>query len=185
MRIVEFNNTNLTEQEIVRTVNKVRGILINEKGQALITKYAGIYMLPGVSIEDGESPQTALKKEIFEETGIKNIEIEKDSNFLQIISYDRNYYDRKFKRPINRKTITNFYIANTKETIDVLEQNLTESEKNNGFEAKFENLSIIPYTIEINTTKNNPKRDNFDREILTVLREFAQYRQKNNEEIER
>ena len=48
-------------------VNKVRAIVLNKNGRALIVKYAGLYMLPGGRVDNGEQPLEALKREILEE----------------------------------------------------------------------------------------------------------------------
>ena len=48
-------------------VNKVRAIVLNKNGRALIVKYAGLYMLPGGRVDNGEQPLEAFKREILEE----------------------------------------------------------------------------------------------------------------------
>ncbi|MCL4407957.1 MAG: NUDIX domain-containing protein [Thermotogae bacterium] len=52
------------------------GIVINSKGEVLFIKqkngpYAGNWLLPGGSVEYGETALNAAKREIMEETGIK------------------------------------------------------------------------------------------------------------------
>lgn len=180
MKTIKFNYN----KDIVydRTVNKVRAIVLNKEGKALIEKYAGLYMLPGGSIDDGETELMALKREIQEEAGIE-INLETTEKFLQINSFDENYYDRKEKKEINRITNTSFYFVETDKEIDFDKRQLTQSEKENGHTIKFENLSRIPYLVQTNET-NNKKREQFDREILTVLKEFTKYRdEKQKEEI--
>ena len=54
----------------------VAGALINEKNEVLLTsrpegkEFAGFWEFPGGKIEDGEIPETALKRELNEELGI-------------------------------------------------------------------------------------------------------------------
>lgn len=178
MKTIKFNYN----KDVVydRTVNKVRAIVLNKEGKALIEKYAGLYMLPGGSIDDGETELMALKREIQEESGI-DIDIETAEKFLQINSFDENYYDRKEKRNINRNTNTAFYFVETDKEIDFNKRQLTQSEKENGHIIKFENLSKIPYLVQTNET-DNKKREQFDREILTVLKEFVIYREEMQKE---
>ena len=70
MKKIEFNEENLKQCEIDRTVNKVRGLIFNKKGEVLLCNYAGVYLLPGGSIEQGETITQAFLREAKEETGI-------------------------------------------------------------------------------------------------------------------
>ena len=183
MKNIEFNKTNLTEEEIEKEVKKVRAIVLNEKGQGLLVKYAGIYMLPGGKVEEREKPKESIAREILEETGIE-IDSSEAVEFLRIKSYDRNYYDRVERRNLNRLTDTIFYEIHTKSQINEDKKSLTESEKEKNHQVQFINLSRIAYLVETNQT-NNPKRKYFDRELLTALREFAEFKrqQENIKEI--
>lgn len=183
MKQIIFNESNLKSDEIDRNVKKVRAILINKEGKALVTKCAGKYMLPGGKIDGNETEVEALRREILEETGI---EINTDSiqPFLQINAYNRNYYDRHTMKNINRHTQTTFFEIYTDEQINENKQRLTESEKSAKLKSEFKNLSIIQYLVETNNIQSQNK-EVFDREILTALREFARYKQNSRQEIER
>ena len=52
-------------------------VLKNEKGKILyqVDKPTGTYMLPGGAIDKGEIPIQAAKRELFEETGLKNLKL--------------------------------------------------------------------------------------------------------------
>lgn len=180
MKKVIYNDNNLTDDEIERSAKKVRGVVLNNKGQILVAKYAGMYILIGGSIDEGEDEITALRREIKEESGIVDLYFEDEQPFLEIESYDKNYYDRKFKRPINRKTNTKFYFVSTDKEIDLSKSELTEHEKSQDFKASFINPSVIEYMVSQNNTENE-KNGFFTRELLTVLREFTKYRTEKNE----
>lgn len=179
MKIIRYNEDHLLEEEIERKVQKTRGIILNGQGKALLVKYAGILMLPGGKIQE-EKTREALKREILEESGIEKIRL-KEEPFLRIDSYDRNYYDSKLKKNINRLTVTYFYFGETNEGINEERQNLSQNEKKGDFSISFENLSVIRYLTERNQT-DDIKRRNFNREMLTVLNEFVNYRR--GEDIE-
>ena len=71
MKQITFNEDGLTRDEIDRELKKVRAIILNSEGKALLVKYTGLYMFPGGSIDEGESEKQALKREILEESGIE------------------------------------------------------------------------------------------------------------------
>ena len=168
MNVIEFNENNLSLNEIDKTTNKVRGIVINNNtNQILLVNYAELFMLPGGKVDEGETNYEALRREILEESGI---EIEEAHQFLQINSYDKNYYDRK-SGVINRLTRTTFYIIETTKDIDESKKILTESEKNKKHTIRFVDLDSVESLVEGNQTTNY-KRIQFDREILTVISNY-------------
>lgn len=58
-------------QHIDESKTKSRAIILNTENQILLTKYAGVYMLPGGKVDEGESPDDAIYREIKEETGLE------------------------------------------------------------------------------------------------------------------
>lgn len=181
MKIIEFNQNHITKDETDKVARKVRGIILNQEGKALVAKNMGIYILPGGSMEV-ENRKQALQRELLEEAGIEQVELE-DIPFLKIENYDAKHYDKVSKRLITKLTETYFYFGKTQQQVNKVKQNLTESEKKGDFSISFENLSVIEYLVEHNQT-DNPKQQIFDREILTTLREFKKYRQEQLQEFE-
>ena len=176
MKEIVFNNNNLKENEIDKIVRKVRAIIINNKNdKILIVNYAGLFMLPGGKVDNNESKIDALKREIKEESGIEitNQDLEP---YLVINSYDRNYNMREYGI-INRLTQTYFYIIHTDQEIDVTKKKLTKNEIEMNHTISFEHLETIEYLIRINNS-NNPKINQFDREILTALQECPTFKTK-------
>ena len=182
MKKIEFNQENVSKDEVDKIVRKVRGVVINEKGQCLCSNYAQIYMLIGGKIEAGETEKETLKRELEEESGILLTEDELNmaTPFLKIRSFDKNYFDRVEQRKLTRLTETTFYEVHTKSDINIENMHLTASEKEKEYKCAFMNLSVIPYLVQTNIS-NNPKKPQFDREILTTLREYASYKSKEKE----
>lgn len=164
-------------------VNKVRAIILNQNGRALLVKYAGLYMLPGGKIDNEEQPLEALKREILEEAGIE-IDVNEVKEFLQIDSYNEKYYSREYKELVSRVTHTKIYFVETDQDINEQKKKLTPSEVEKDHRIGFENLSVIPYLVQTNQS-DNIKKNEFDREILTALKEFAIYRKIENKSKER
>ena len=189
MKQIDFNETNLTDTEIDKVVRKVRALVINNiTKQMLLVHYAGLYMLPGGSIDNGETEVEALRRELLEEAGIEEAGIEEAGieeaiPYLLINSYDRNYFDRKSGN-INRLTQTTFFKVSTNQNINENKKRLTENEKEKNHTIKYMNLSVARYLIETNSA-DNPKRKQFDREILTALDEYALMEQREKSELEK
>lgn len=170
MNEVVFNDGDLSINDVDKVVRKVRGIVINRNtNKVLLVRYAGLYMLPGGSIDLGEDELDALKREILEESGIE-VEDGLIKPYLVMKSFDKNYYDRK-SGIINRLTETTFFEVYTDKEIDNSKKKLTESEKDKGHVISFVNLDNIPSIVKDNVTDNN-KRYNFDREILWAVLEY-------------
>ncbi|MDE6472133.1 MAG: NUDIX domain-containing protein [Clostridia bacterium] len=110
----------------------VRGIVINRKsGKILLLRYVdnkskstinsedGFWVMPGGGVEESESFKEALTREIYEETGIRQIEIAKciisRVIYLDLFSKADYYYER-------------YYLVYTDEEI-LGNANLTDSEK--------------------------------------------------------
>lgn len=179
MKTIQYNENNLEECKVDRTVRKVRGLIFNKKGEVLLCNYAGVYLLPGGSIEEGETITQAFLREAKEETGI-DIDYTKVVPFLQIKSFNGNYYDRKYKKEINRLTETTIFEAKTDLDIALTDRELTESEKENGFNAKYVKIQNIPTLLQENKT-NNPKVSVFNKELITVLDEYSKWKEKQKQ----
>lgn len=175
MKKIEFNEENLKQCEIDRTVNKVRGLIFNKKGEVLLCNYAGVYLLPGGSIEQGETITQAFLREAKEETGI-DLDYTKAVPFLEMKSFNKNYYDRKLKKDINRLTQTTFFEAKTDTNIAIEKRELTQSEKEKGFYAKFVDIQSIPTLLKENKS-DNPKLNTFNKELITVLEQYSKWKQ--------
>lgn len=174
MKKVEFNEEDLGFEEINKVVNKVRAFVVNKKtGKVLLVHYAELYMLPGGSIDKEEDVLAALEREIVEESGIV-IREEDAVPFLEIDSYDKNYFDRK-NGFINRLTKTIFFEVITDQDIDADKKKLTESEKEAGHSIFYVQLGEMNDLIQNNQT-TNPKRKQFDREILVALSEYLEFK---------
>lgn len=173
MKQIQFGK----EENIVydKVVNKVRAVILNKEGKALLVKYAGLYMLPGGRVDSGEQPLEALKREILEESGIE-IDSSDAQEFLQIDSYRKKYYSREHNELINRITHTKIYFVETNQDINEQKKKLTQSEIEENHKISFENLSVIPYLVQTNQNDNSKKTE-FDREILTAFKEFTIYRE--------
>ncbi len=70
MKTIICNNDNLYEEDITETVIRIKGLIINDEDKILIGDESGVYQFPGGHLENGESFNDCLKREVLEETGI-------------------------------------------------------------------------------------------------------------------
>lgn len=160
-----------------KKVKKVRAVVINEKGHILVMKTNNnIYMLPGGKIDDGESNEEALKREVLEEAGISLLEEEIKGPFFQT-GYHGISIDKPTKQIIRKYVDTQFYIAHTNLPIDETKMKMTEREKARGQKPCYMNISILRYQIE--QERDNPnnceRKKRYDKELLQILDKFRSY----------
>lgn len=91
MREIIINDNNLTKEDIDMEVIRVKGLILNSQGKLLIAHNNNTYQLPGGHVDDNETIDECIVREIKEETGI-DVEIT-ERPFMSIITYDNNYFD--------------------------------------------------------------------------------------------
>ena len=99
MREIIINDNHLNDDDIEMQVIRVKGLIINSNGKILLAHNNNTYQFPGGHIDDGESIDECIEREIKEETGI-DLEI-KERPFLCITTYDNNYFGTG-KKVLNR-----------------------------------------------------------------------------------
>lgn len=89
------------------------GVVLNPKGEVIVVNQKGTsWSLPKGHLENGEEALTAAKREIYEETGIKNLELIKELG-----TYDRYKIGKNGGEDMSElKTITMF-LFRTKELL--------------------------------------------------------------------
>ena len=166
MKEIVINDNNLKDNQINEVRNKVRSILLFDN-KILISKYAGMIFLPGGSIDNEETTDQAIIRELSEETGIA-YDINELDKLFSIKYYQYNYPTRD-KGIMNRLVNTNYYFGEYK-GIDINNVNLTENEINGGFNLELMDIdSILEF---INKKTDNPRKEFFDNENSIVIKEL-------------
>ena len=80
----------MSDSDIEQSVVRVKGLIINSKGKILLAHNNNTYQFPGGHLEDNETKEQCIVREIKEETGI-SVEIQEEP-FLCINTYDSNYF---------------------------------------------------------------------------------------------
>lgn len=89
MKEIIFNDNNLKDSDIEKTVIRVKGLIVNSRNKLLLVYNNYTYQLPGGHLKDKEEIDGSLKREIKEEIGIDVVINE--APFLCIKTYDNDY----------------------------------------------------------------------------------------------
>ena len=90
MQTIIFNDHNLSEDQIEKSVIRVKGLIINSSGKILLAHNNDTYQFPGGHLEDNEDMDDCIIREIKEETGI-DVKVN-ERPFLCIKTFDNNYF---------------------------------------------------------------------------------------------
>ena len=116
MKEIIINDHNLTEDEMESSVVRVKGLIINSKGKILLAHNNNTYQFPGGHVDDNETADECVVREIKEETGI-DVSVT-EAPFLCIKTFDNNYFS-KGKKVLNTIYYYRFFtddIPNFQET---------------------------------------------------------------------
>ena len=145
MKEIIYNYDYLSEEDITEVVVRIKVLLINNEN-ILLGNERSIYQFPGGHLEEGETFEECLKREIKEETGIdiENNEIEKP--FMKVSYLNKDYPTKG----VNRKSEIYYYAIKTSKTPNLEKVNYTDNEKAGNFR-----LEEVPLNKSVEVLKNN------------------------------
>ena len=91
MRTVVINDDYLGDSDVDFSVTRAKGIIINNENKVILAHNNGTFQFPGGHVEEGEDEKECLIREVREEVGIENFNVE--DPFLKIITYDSHYFN--------------------------------------------------------------------------------------------
>ncbi len=89
MKNVVYNNDNISDKEVTELVVRAKGLLISN-GYLLPGNEDGTLQFPGGHLEENETLEECLKREILEETGIELTNEVINGPFLEIDYYNKD-----------------------------------------------------------------------------------------------
>ena len=156
MKTIEkiYNYDNITPDEIDEKTTRARAILVNSKNEVLMCYSNGLqhYEFPGGHLEEGETLEDGLKREILEETGII-IDSADINPFYAIKYYCKNYHDSGK----NRLVEIYYYVVYCDSVYDDSKKQLDTNEIIQKYECKYINVNNLKNILIENkkTTKEN------------------------------
>ena len=171
MKKIFFNTDNLIKEQIDEEVIRVKALIINSKKEILLGYSHDVYQFPGGHLEDGETLNNCLKREIKEETGM-DISLDDLEPFMLIKYYTKN----NFNRGKNRCNKIYYFVVNTDKEINLDETNYTKEEKEGNYELRYIKLNNLEDTLIDNCNKYIKSRT-ITYEMLQVINEFNNSKQ--------
>lgn len=145
MKEIIYNYDFLKESEVTETVIRTKAVLVTESG-IVIGNENSIFQFPGGHLEENESFEDCLKREILEETGIEITDEKIDKPFMKVTYLSKDWPEEGK----NRKSEIYYYAIETLKKPDISKVNYTEHEKEENFK-----IEVFPLKEAISIIKNN------------------------------
>ena len=167
MKEILYNEENVQEKEINRLVRRAKVLIINSSDEILYAYSNNHYFFVGGRVEEGETFEEALVREVKEETGI-DIPLEERKLICTITYMNKNYPEEG----INTKSVANYYLIKSDIKPNLENSNLTEEEKSWNFELKYVHkdkaIDLLTESLKICDKKNTVK------DTLEVTKEYLE-----------
>lgn len=167
MKKIFYNEDNLNEKDINNSVKRAKMLIINSNNEILLGYGHNTYQIIGGHVEDNESYDECIVREVKEETGIE-LPLEKREPFLQIVYYCKDYPKEK----LNSEYIINYYSINSDLKPDIDKINLTDNEKEGLFEFRYVSLDNV--LDELNNNLEICKNKNTVKDTIKVVEVYLE-----------
>lgn len=166
MKETIYNYDYLTEKDVTETVIRTKALIINNN-KILIGNENDIYQFPGGHLEENETFNDCLKREILEETGIEIEDFEISRPFMKVTFLNKDWPEIGK----NRKSEIFYYIIKTEKKPDLSKTNYTENEIKNNYKIEEFDLSKAIEKIKENIPKNE-KNKVISPDMISAIEEY-------------
>ena len=166
MKETIYNYDYLKESDVTETVIRMKVLIINNN-HIILGNESGIFQFPGGHLEENETFEECLKREVMEETGIEieNEEIERP--FMKVTYLNKDWPEVGK----NRKAEIYYYIIKTNKEPDLSRVKYTEHEKQGNFK-----VEQIPLNSAIDIIRdsipNNEKNKVIAPDMIMAIEEY-------------
>lgn len=151
MKTIIYNRDNLKDSDINEKIYRPRAVILNSKNELLLGYCDNTYQFPGGYLEDKETIEEALEREVKEETGILLTDDEISKPFMKIVYYNKDYP----KVGINRMTEFSYFYIKTDKIVNLDNSSYDTWEKENNYQNVYVPLDRIFKLLE-DSINNNP-----------------------------
>ena len=136
-----------------KIVKRVKALIISSNNKIVLASNYKDYQFPGGHMEEDESYNEALNRELLEETGI-NFELKDNlTPDLKLYRYYENYHETKDNTILE----INYFIIKSDQYIDINNLSLTKEEKDGDFSLTYINLLEFENLLKENVLINGDK----------------------------
>lgn len=153
MKEIIYNYDYLKDEDITEVVIRSKALIINGKN-IILGNEDNIYQFPGGHLEDKETFEECLKREVLEETGIEIDDNEVKRPFMKVTYLNRDWPEAGK----NRKAEIYYYLIETNKNPDINKVKYTDHEKQGNFKIECIPLNEATNVIENNISKNEKNK---------------------------
>ena len=153
MKETIYNYDYLKDEDITETVIRMKALIINNKN-IILGNENNIYQFPGGHLEENETFEECLKREVLEETGIEIDNNEIKRPFMKVTYLNKDWPEIGK----NRKAEIYYYLIETTKNPDMSKVKYTEHEKQGNFKIESIPLNESIKIIEVNIPKNEKNK---------------------------
>jgi ADP-ribose pyrophosphatase YjhB (NUDIX family) len=153
MKETIYNYAYLKDEDITEVVIRTKALIINNKN-IILGNENNIYQFPGGHLEENETFEECLKREVLEETGIEIDDSEIKRPFMKVTHLNKDW-------PAigkNRKSEIYYYLIETSKNPNMSKVKYTENEKQGNFKIESIPLRESISVIENNISKNEKNK---------------------------
>ena len=163
MKEIVYNYDNIKESEITDTIKRVKIMLINSKNEILLAFSNNSYHFIGGHVEEGETLEEGLKREVLEESGIV-LDEEELIPFYKMVKICKDYPEVG----LNNSYEYYYYKILTDKKPCIENTKYTDSERQGNFELKYIKMCDLEKILK-ESIGLNKKNEVIVSEMLEVL----------------
>ena len=153
MKETIYNYDYLKDEDITEVVIRTKALITNNKN-IILGNENNIYQFPGGHLEENETFEECLKREVLEETGIEIDDDEIKRPFMKVTYLNKDWPEIGK----NRKAEIYYYLIETNKNPDMSKVKYTEHEKQGNFKIESIPISESISVIENNISKNEKNK---------------------------